>query len=167
MERKPFTIATKTGDDGTTSLGDGTRVSKDDLRIETNGTIDELNSYLGVVIAHKHLPENVKNILLQTQQKLSDLCAEISTPTLTKITTSQLDSLEKTLHDFEATLPPLDSFIAPGGTKAAAHCHVARTICRRAERRMIALAKLDSINPITIQYLNRLSDLLFVLARKL
>lgn len=159
-------IYTRTGDDGTTGLGDGTRVSKDDARVEAYGTLDELNSVLGVLLAEK-LPADVTAALQPIQHELFDLGSEFCLPGYAIITAEHVKRLETTLDQFNESLPPLKEFILPGGNRAAAVCHLARTVCRRAERRAWTLHKKHPQNPESIKYLNRLSDLLFVLARSI
>ncbi len=157
-------IYTRTGDDGTTGLGDGSRVDKDDPRVEAIGAVDELNSAIGALLAHK-LPGAVTASLTGIQHVLFDIGGELSIPGTTCSTTEQVEQLEHTLDDLNADLPALKEFILPGGSGAAAACHMARAICRRAERRSYSLGKQASINPVSLKYLNRLSDLLFVMAR--
>jgi cob(I)alamin adenosyltransferase len=162
-------IYTRTGDDGSTGLGDGSRIRKDDARVESYGTIDELNSALGIFAAND-LPDDIAATTLAVQQKLFNLGGELCIPGAAIITAQDVAELEVELDRLNAVLPPLKEFILPGGTAAAAHCHLARTICRRAERRIISLAALVAtadVNQQSIQYLNRLSDLLFVIARTL
>lgn len=157
-------IYTRTGDDGTTGLGDGVRVDKDDPRIEAIGSVDELNSHIGVVLAHKP-PAAVAQCLHDVQHDLFDLGGELSLPDYVSVSARYVESLEQQLDQFNANLPPLKEFILPAGGIATAHCHVARTICRRAERRVYTLHKQSPVNPHILHYLNRLSDLLFVIAR--
>ena len=157
-------IYTRTGDKGTTGLGDGSRVEKDNLRVEAFGTVDELNSTVGLVLAAK-LPINIQSILNRVQHELFDLGGELCVPGTTLIPDSYIDGLEADLDMLNENLPPLKDFILPGGSDSAARCHLARTICRRAERRVVALAHDEDVNPATIRYLNRLSDFLFVAAR--
>lgn len=157
-------IYTRTGDDGTTGLGDGTRVAKDDARVEAYGTLDELNSALGLLLTEK-LPEGIASALEPIQHELFDLGSEFCLPGYRAITAAQVERLENVLDKHNETLPPLKEFILPGGSQAAAICHLTRTICRRAERRAWTLHKQYPQNPESIKYLNRLSDLLFVLAR--
>ena len=159
-------IYTKTGDDGTTGLGDGTRVAKDSARVGAYGTVDELNSTLGVVLAQE-IPAAVRETLTQVQHDLFDLGGELCIPGMTMIHDADVVRLETTLDAFNADLPALKDFILPGGGMAAAACHVARTVCRRAEREVVALSRIESVRGEAIRYLNRLSDLLFVLARVL
>lgn len=164
MSNRLSKIYTRTGDDGTTGLGDGTRVPKDDPRVEAYGTIDELNSAIGLLLAEK-LPAGVTECLTRTQHELFDLGSELCVPGYKAITADHIIWLEQTLDCFNADLPPLKEFILPGGNHAAAVCHLARTICRRAERRTLTLHRASSVNSEVLRYLNRLSDLLFVLAR--
>lgn len=157
-------IYTKTGDDGTTGLGDGTRVDKDDPRVEAYGTVDELNSVVGLTLAEPLTPE-IGACLLRVQHELLDLGGELCIPGHRAISAEQVTRLEKELDGFNAGLPALKEFILPGGSRAAAACHLARTVCRRAERRVWSLHRESPLNPEALRYLNRLSDLLFVLAR--
>jgi cob(I)alamin adenosyltransferase len=157
-------IYTRTGDDGTTGLGDGTRIPKDDARVEAYGTLDELNSMLGLLLSEP-LPKDVAAVLQPIQHELFDLGSEFCLPGYTAIAAVHVQRLETTLDQFNESLPPLKEFILPGGCRAAALCHLARTVCRRAERRAWTLHKQHPQNPESIKYLNRLSDLLFVLAR--
>ena len=159
-------IYTRTGDDGTTGLGDGTRVAKDSARVNAYGTVDELNSAIGVVLAGD-LPERIREVLTQAQHDLFDLGGELCIPGMVMIADTDIARLEETLDAFNETLPALKDFILPGGGLAAAHCHLARTICRRAEREVVTLSHHDAVRGEAIRYLNRLSDLLFVLARVL
>ena len=160
-------IYTRTGDDGTTGLGDGTRVPKDGERVEAYGTVDELNSSIGVLLAVPGLPSNVTSCLVEIQHELFDMGGELCIPGHTVIKAEHAARLETVLDGFNDTLPPLKEFILPGGGPAAAACHVARTIARRAERRVLTLSRVESVSPEVVKYLNRLSDLLFVLARVL
>ncbi len=157
-------IYTRTGDDGTTGLGDGSRTQKDSLRVEAYGTVDELNSAIGVLITQIN-EQALGSILLDVQHDLFDLGGELCMPGTELIGDRHINRLEKELDAINADLPPLKDFILPGGSPAAAHAHLARTICRRAERRVIALARHEEVNEPAIRYLNRLSDLLFVVAR--
>ena len=159
-------IYTKTGDDGTTGLGDGTRTPKDSLRVAAYGTVDELNSTLGMVLA-QDVPAAIREVLTQAQHDLFDLGGELCIPGMAMIADADVERLETTLDGFNADLPALKDFILPGGGMAAACCHLARTVCRRAEREVVALSRQESVRPEAIRYLNRLSDLLFVLARVL
>ena len=160
-------IYTRTGDDGTTGLGDGTRVEKDSARVEAYGSVDETNSVLGMVLAVPKLPPAVVDCLTEAQHELFDLGGELCIPGREAIKREQVDRLEENLDAFNETLPPLKEFILPGGGPAAAACHLARTVCRRAERRLCSLARLEQVNEESMRYLNRLSDLLFVIARVL
>ena len=161
-------IYTGGGDRGETSLGDGSRVSKLDCRIAAFGTVDELNSLIGVVLAGEP-PAELGPVLERVQNELFDVGADISVPfgvgDRLRVSSSQIEALERDCDRFNAALPELKSFVLPGGTEAAARLHVARTVCRRAERLAVALAEGSSVNPLAIAYLNRLSDLLFILAR--
>ena len=157
-------IYTRTGDDGTTGLGDGTRVPKDDARVEAYGTVDELNSVIGMLLAEGPAADIAK-CLTRVQHELLDLGGELCIPGHTAISAAHIERLEKELDGFNADLPPLKEFILPGGSRTAAACHLARTVCRRAERRSYTLSKQASVNPEALRYLNRLSDLLFVIAR--
>ncbi len=159
-------IYTRTGDKGTTGLGDGSRVDKDNLRVETFGTVDELNSVIGLVLSAE-LDTPIRNCLTRTQHELFDLGGELCMPGYTLIPAEFVDQLETDLDHFNEDLPPLKDFILPGGSEAACRCHLARTVCRRAERLMVSLAKNEDLNEISLRYLNRLSDLLFVIARVL
>jgi len=160
-------IYTRTGDDGTTGLGDGTRVPKDSARVEAYGTTDELNSVLGMLLAVPGLPDAVTALLTEVQHELFDMGGELCIPGHTVITAAHVTRLETALDGFNDPLPPLKEFILPGGGPAAAICHLARTVARRAERRVLTLARAETVNPEVLHYLNRLSDLLFVLARVL
>ena len=157
-------IYTRTGDDGTTGLGDGSRVPKDSLRVEAFGTVDELNSSIGVLLATPDMPPAVSATLTEVQHELFDLGGELCIPGHHVITAEHVTRLEKSLDEFNDSLPPLKEFILPGGGPAAAACHLARAIARRAERRVWALSRAESVSPEVAKYLNRLSDLLFVLA---
>ncbi len=160
-------IYTRTGDQGDTGLGNGQRVAKDHARVEAYGTVDELNSCLGVVLTHS-LPSELLEILVDIQHRLFDLGGELSIPGHFVMQDADVSALEQSLDRLNEHLPPLQEFILPGGSPAAASCHLARTVCRRAERRLISLAAQDdTVNPIAIRYLNRLSDLLFVMARSM
>jgi cob(I)alamin adenosyltransferase len=159
-------IYTKTGDDGSTGLGDGTRTPKDSARVAAYGTVDELNSTIGVVLA-QDISAAVRETLTQVQHDLFDLGGELCIPGMAVIHDADVERLETTLDGFNAELPALKDFILPGGGMAAATCHVARTVCRRAEREVVTLARNETVRPEAVRYLNRLSDLLFVLARVL
>jgi cob(I)alamin adenosyltransferase len=159
-------IYTRTGDKGTTGLGDGTRVEKDCPRVEAFGTVDELNSAVGVVLAHP-LPDAVAACLTDIQHELFDLGGELCLPGHVGVEAESVTRLEHLIDRFNADLPPLAQFILPAGGPATAACHLARSICRRAERRMVRLGREASVRPEALAYVNRLSDLLFVLARVL
>ena len=157
-------IVTRTGDAGQTGLGDGSRVAKDSARIEAIGTVDELNSVLGVLLAET-LPRTIAACLTDVQHDLFDLGGELSIPGYSAVTEAHVTRVEAAVEAFNADLAPLKEFILPGGTRAAALAHVARTVCRRAERSVISLAAAEAVSQRSRIYLNRLSDLLFVLAR--
>jgi cob(I)alamin adenosyltransferase len=158
-------IYTRTGDDGTTGLANGERVDKADPRVAAFGDVDETNSALGLLLAEPSLPPAIGTSLTRIQHELFEIGAELSSPGYRQITGEHVARLEHELDALNAELPPLKEFVLPGGTRAAAVCHVARTICRRAERSTWAAAKLTTVNPDVTRYLNRLSDLLFVMAR--
>ena len=160
-------IYTKTGDDGTTGLGDGTRTNKDSLRVEAYGTIDEANSAIGLILSIKSLPPDVRGCLTEVQHDLFELGGELCIPGHMAITNSFVTRLEERLDFWNDDLPPLKDFILPGGGPAAAACHLARTIVRRAERKVSTLTREEDIRHEPLRYLNRLSDLLFVVARML
>lgn len=160
-------IYTRTGDDGSTGLGDGSRVAKDSLRVNAYGTVDEANSCIGVVLAHGGIPNAVQQCLTRVQHQLFDLGGELCIPGMALIQDGDIERLEQDLDAFNDPLPPLKDFILPGGGAAAAHCHVARTVTRRAERETITLSRNEDVRPQVVRYLNRLSDLLFVIARVL
>ncbi|WMD19407.1 cob(I)yrinic acid a,c-diamide adenosyltransferase [Achromobacter seleniivolatilans] len=164
MANRLSVIATRTGDDGTTGLGDGSRTPKDAPRIAAMGDVDELNSVIGLLLTES-LPADISTDLLTIQHDLFDMGAELCIPGHTAVKDEQIAHLDARLAHYNAALPPLREFILPGGTRGAAQAHVARTVCRRAERAVVALAKVDNVNPPVRQYLNRLSDLMFVLAR--
>ena len=159
-------IATRTGDDGTTGLADGTRTTKDAARIEAMGAVDELNSLLGLLLTEP-LPEDAPALLTDIQHDLFDLGGELAIPGHTLLTGAQVARLDTALETLNAPLPPLKEFILPGGTRAAAIAHVARTACRRAERALVRLSHDAALTEFALPYVNRLSDLLFVLARVL
>jgi cob(I)alamin adenosyltransferase len=159
-------IYTRTGDDGTTGLGDGARIAKDSDRIEVLGTIDELNTVLGVALTET-LPDNIRDLLLDIQHTLFDLGGELCMPGFKLVPEDAVSELERSLDQLNAELKPLKEFILPGGTRAAALCHQARSVCRRAERRLIRLSAAEDVSPVAGRYLNRLSDLLFVVARSI
>lgn len=159
-------IVTRTGDAGTTGLGDGSRVAKDSARIEVIGTVDELNSVLGVLLA-EDLPAPLAALFTDVQHDLFDLGGELSIPGHAAVTNEHVHRLEAAVEQINADLGPLKEFILPGGTRAAALAHVARTVCRRAERALVHLAATDAVGEAARRYVNRLSDLLFVVARAL
>jgi cob(I)alamin adenosyltransferase len=164
MGKRLTKIYTRTGDDGTTGLGDGSRLAKDSLRIEAIGLVDSLNSFVGRVLSHD-VPVEARRVLVDVQHDLFELGAELCLPGVTKIEEEHLARLERELDAFNATLPPLKEFILPGGSTASADAHIARTACRAAERVVVALGKAEPGGDNARRYLNRLSDLLFVLAR--
>jgi cob(I)alamin adenosyltransferase len=160
-------IYTRTGDDGTTGLGDGSRVDKDSVRVEAFGTVDEANSAIGVVLADPHIDENIRRCLTEVQHDLFELGGELCIPGHSAVEAGFIDRLEHELDSFNECLPPLKEFILPGGGSASAACHLARTVVRRAERRVNQLKKEETVRVEVLHYLNRLSDLLFVIARRL
>lgn len=159
-------IATRTGDDGTTGLGDGSRTEKNALRVQSMGDVDELNSHLGLLLCDE-LPAEMRDELVTIQHDLFDLGGELSIPGFVMMTDAQVARLDSMLEKYNATLEPLKDFILPGGSRAAALAHVCRTVCRRAERSIVALNQVETVHARLGQYVNRLSDLLFVLARVL
>jgi cob(I)alamin adenosyltransferase len=159
-------IATRTGDNGTTGLGDGSRVSKDSLRVHAMGDVDELNSHIGLLLCEE-LPAALREELVSIQHDLFDLGGELCIPGYTLITDAHVARLDTLLEKYNAGLPPLKDFILPAGSRAAALAHVCRTICRRAERTIVTLGNSEKINDNPRRYMNRLSDLLFVLSRVL
>lgn len=160
-------IYTRTGDAGTTGLGTGDRVAKDHVRVEAYGAVDELNSTIGVLLATPGPSQAIHDCLTRVQHRLFDLGGELCLPGHSVIDARAVEVLEEHLDAFNADLPALKDFILPGGTPAAAACHIARTVCRRAERRCWTLAGTEDVNDFALKYLNRLSDLLFVIARVL
>lgn len=159
-------ITTRTGDDGTTGLADKSRVSKDHPRVEAIGDIDELNSQIGLLLTEM-LPKEMRDLLTQVQHHLFDLGGELAMPAFTGITQEKVLVLDDAIEKQNTSLPPLKEFVLPGGSRASSLAHVCRAVCRRAERRVVGLARNEEVSPLTVQYLNRLSDLLFVLARAL
>lgn len=159
-------IFTRTGDEGETGLGDGSRIAKDHPRVEALGAIDELNSMLGLMRTYQ-LPETIQEMMAQIQHDLFNLGGELCIPGHQIISLDDVARLEQEISAINSSLPPLKEFILPGGTASAAVCHVARAICRRAERRVVTVKKIEEINAAGVVYLNRLSDLLFVVARLL
>lgn len=164
MGKRLTQIATRTGDDGTTGLGDNTRVSKDHLRVRALGDVDELNSHVGVLLCEE-LPGEARELLLEIQQQLFNLGGELSIPGYELLKPEALLALDEALAHHNSQLPRLQEFILPGGNRAAALAHVCRTVARRAERAVVALGRQDTLRSTPRQYLNRLSDLMFVLAR--
>lgn len=166
MGKRLTQIATRTGDDGTTGLGDNTRVSKNSLRVHAMGDVDELNSHIGLLLCEP-MPEEVRALLVRIQHELFNLGGELSIPGFELLKPEAVAGLDAALAQHNATLPKLQEFILPAGTRAAAQAHVCRTVARRAERAVVALGAQDALRDAPRQYLNRLSDLLFVLARVL
>jgi len=159
-------IYTRTGDDGTTGLGDGARVPKTSPRVEAMGAVDELNSVIGLLMTES-LPDSIRGTLSAVQHSLFDLGGELSLPGQELVHDEQVTQIENTLDQMNEPLSPLKDFILPGGTQAAALCHQARSVCRRLERSLFAVSDGHPVSPISLQYVNRLSDLLFVIARAL
>ncbi len=166
MSNRLTRIYTRTGDNGSTGLADGSRLDKDSPRVEAIGALDELNSLIGVVLAQDPA-EPLSAMLGEIQHRLFDLGGELSLPGLRLLPETAAARLEQQLDGLNAGLPALREFVLPGGPAAAAHCHQARTVCRRAERRLVSLARTEPVGPGALQFLNRLSDLLFVMARTL
>ena len=160
-------IYTRTGDDGSTGLGNGERVAKDCPRVEAFGTVDELNACIGLILATPALPSRIQACLSGIQHRLFDLGGELAVPGRDVILAADSTALEQVLDELNAGLPPLKDFVLPGGTPGAATCHLARAVCRRAERRVITLQRAEAVNTESVRYLNRLSDLLFVMSRVL
>jgi len=158
-------IYTRSGDAGITGFADGERVPKDHFRIEAVGALDELNAFVGLLRAQSDLPETITQMLISVQHELFELGAQLGQPETQWITDRQVAGLEQSIDSMQADLPELKVFILPGGGQAAALCHVCRTVCRRAERRLVTLGKIEILAPQLLQYLNRLSDWLFVAAR--
>ncbi|MBG9389097.1 cob(I)yrinic acid a,c-diamide adenosyltransferase [Caenimonas aquaedulcis] len=166
MGKRLTQIATRTGDNGTTGLGDNTRVSKDSLRVHAMGDVDELNSHIGVLLCEEMEP-GVRELLVEVQHQLFNLGGELSIPGFELLKPEALLALDNALADYNARLPKLEEFILPAGNRAASQAHVCRTVARRAERAVVALGAVENVRETPRQYLNRLSDLLFVLARVL
>lgn len=160
-------IYTRTGDDGTTGLADGNRIAKNSLRVEAMGTVDELNAHVGMLVEYLEPEDSLRPVLARIQHHLFDLGGEFAIPGSTVIGEKQIEWLESTLDEWNEDLPPLKNFILPGGSRPAAQCHLARAVCRRGERIVVAMGHEESINPQSRNYLNRLSDLLFVACRVL
>jgi cob(I)alamin adenosyltransferase len=157
-------IYTRTGDSGTTGLGDGSRVAKDSSRVNALGNVDELNAVIGILLTEA-VSDNIRTCLTEVQHDLFNMGGEICMPEYELIKTERITALENQLDAFNETLTPLKEFILPGGSRAAAYCHLARTVCRRAERTMHTLNNEEKLTEASLQYINRLSDLLFVLCR--
>ena len=166
MAHRLTKIATRTGDAGQTGLGDGKRVAKDSARIQALGDVDELNCAVGLLLAEE-LPGHIREALLDVQQDLFDLGGELSIPGHAMLAADKVAGLDRLLEEWNAGLPALKEFILPGGSRAAAAAHLARTVCRRAERSVVALGRAEAVTDTARQYLNRLSDLLFVAGRAL
>ena len=166
MANRLTKIVTRTGDDGTTGLGDGARVGKDCARVQALGDIDELNSAIGWVIAEGP-SERIRAVLASIQNDLFDLGGEVSIPGRSALWDAHVEQLDAVVERLREPLPPLRDFILPGGSRAAAACHLARAICRRAERSLVALGRVESVSDLSIRYMNRLSDVLFLTARTL
>ncbi len=165
MKRRLTKIYTKAGDKGKTRLGDGSCILKNDQRIIVIGEVDELNSAIGVVLAQDEIPRKISEILTRIQHELFDLGAELCMPNTKILQADNVTQLEKDIDLFNSALPELTEFVLPSGIKAAAHCQLSRTICRRAERQFVNIPAEFNLNPESLRYINRLSDLLFVLAR--
>ncbi len=166
MANRLSQIATRTGDNGTTGLGDNTRVSKDSLRVHAMGEVDELNSHIGVLLC-EDMPASLRELLVEVQHQLFNLGGELSIPGFELLKPEAVAALDTALQDYNAQLPRLAEFILPAGSRAASQAHVCRTVARRAERAVVALGLAEAIKESPRQYLNRLSDLLFVLSRVL
>jgi cob(I)alamin adenosyltransferase len=166
MANRLTRIVTRTGDDGTTGLGDGTRVGKDSARIAAMGEIDELSCAIGMVRAEQ-LPPSIESMLATIQNDLFDLGGEVCIPGRSALWEAHVEQLDGRVESLRERLPALRDFVLPGGTRAAAACHLARAICRRAERSLVALGHKEAVSPLSVKYLNRLSDLLFLTARTL
>lgn len=159
-------IYTRTGDKGTTGLGNGTRTSKDSLRVDAMGDVDELNSSIGIMLA-EGIPSKLNSFMIRVQHDLFNIGGEISMPGHSFISKDRVEAIEQLIDELNTKLTPLKEFILPGGCKQASQCHLARTICRRAERKLVALSNAEEVTEVSIQYVNRLSDLLFVMSRTL
>lgn len=170
MKKSP--LYTRTGDDGTTSLVNGSRAPKTHPRIEAYGTIDEFSSLLGIVIASPECPQQQRTLLHEIQNQLFNIGCYLATPStpdaptsLYGLTTQALEHIEHAIDELDQAVPPVNAFVLPGGSLISAHCHVARSVCRRAERRIYTLAETEHVNPLVTKYINRLSDYLFILAK--
>jgi cob(I)alamin adenosyltransferase len=166
MANRLSKIYTRTGDDGTTGLGDGSRTNKDSQRVEAMGDVDELNAVIGILLTEP-ISTDLHDTLTRVQHDLFDLGGEICIPGHAMLKAERISALEETLDQLNEQLEPLKEFILPGGSRAAAYCHLARTVCRRAERQLTRLSREETVTPVSLQYLNRLSDLLFVMCRSL
>ena len=166
MANRLTRIVTRTGDDGTTGLGDGTRVGKDSPRVQAMGDLDELNSALGCVLAEE-IPPEVAEALASVQNDLFDVGGEVCIPGRSALWDAHIDEIERRIEKLREPLAPLREFVLPGGTRAAAACHLARAVCRRAERSLVALGRVEGVSELSIRYMNRLSDLLFLAARSI
>ena len=166
MGKRLTQIATRTGDNGSTGLGDNTRVSKDSLRVHAMGDVDELNSHIGVLLCEP-MPDDVRSLLVEIQHQLFNLGGELSIPGFELLKGDALLALDQALEHYNSELPKLQEFILPAGNRAASQAHVCRTVARRAERAVVALGAVEAVKDTPRQYLNRLSDLMFVLARVL
>ncbi len=164
MANRLSKIYTRTGDDGTTGLGDGSRTNKDSLRVEAMGDVDELNAVIGILLSEP-LAAEIQDTLTRVQHDLFDLGGEICIPGHAMVKAERVSALEESLDRLNEQLQPLKEFILPGGSRAAAYCHLARTVCRRSERQLTRLSREEPVTTISLQYLNRLSDLLFVMCR--
>ncbi len=166
MGNRLSSIYTKTGDDGTTGLANGERVDKSSIRVETMGNLDELNSLIGVIEA-SDIPDDISGYLLNIQHRLFDIGGEVATPGNATNSPTSVERLEELIETYNSDLPALKEFVLPGGSLSASICHLARSVCRRSERSLVELSHTEYINPESLKYINRLSDLLFVFARTL
>ncbi len=166
MANRLTKIVTRTGDDGTTGLGDGKRVGKDSPRVQAMGEIDELNSAIGCILAEE-LPGPIAKALAAVQNDLFDVGGEICIPGRSALWDAHVEQIEQRIEALREKLPALKEFVLPGGTRAAAMCHLARAVCRRAERSLVALGRVEGVSELSIRYMNRLSDLLFLAARSI
>lgn len=166
MGNRLSSIYTKTGDDGTTGLANGERVDKSSIRVEVMGNLDELNSLIGVIVA-SDIPNDISSYLLNIQHRLFDIGGEIATPGNATNAPTSVERLEELIETYNEDLPALKEFVLPGGSLSGSLCHMARSVCRRCERSLVELSHTEYVNPESLKYINRLSDLLFVLARTL